>query len=101
MAFHGKRKVPLKVDEVEYNEGPQKRKILTLEELCKKRIQRYNHLKQFPSLHKFSIVRQIVDDIVKEVYDTILSNELSTTVSVSIQSNPDSNDERREVCLHY
>ena len=88
MAFHGKRKVPLKVDEVEYN--PKKKKILTLEELCKKRIHRYNHLTQFPSLHKFSIVRQIVDDIVKEACDTILSNELSTTVSIH-------SDEQKEV----
>ena len=88
MAFHGKRKVSLKVDEVEYN--PEKRKILTLEELCKKRIHRYNHLTQFPSLHKFSIARQIVDDVVKEAYDTILSNELSTTVSIH-------SDEQKEV----
>lgn len=101
MASHGKRKVPLKVDEVEYNQELKrynqelkKRKILVLglEELCKKRKNRYNHLTQFPTLHKFSIVRQIVDDIVKEASDIILYNDLSTTVSIK------SSDEQKEVC---
>ena len=92
MAFHGKREVPVKVDEVEYNPVPKKRKILTLEELCKKRIHRYNHLTLFPSLHKFSIVRQIVDDIVKEAHHNIFSDELSTTVSII-------NDEERGMII--
>lgn len=41
-----------------------KRSVLSLKDFCAKSLARYKILQQYPTLHMFSIVRQIINDLI-------------------------------------